>query len=95
MIEMSPNLLAKWGKSQGLVAKYLQGLVVEQATEGWEFQRIDTFTMTEQAGCGCASFLARAFLGQPSERTFTVYVATFRMPLAQVPSVAKADAPPT
>ena len=69
MIQVPPNISvkAKDNKS-GVAAAYLQGVVNQQAAEGWEFQRVDTIGIEEQPGC---------FNGGKAQ-VFQYYVITFR-----------------
>ncbi|EFN9760301.1 DUF4177 domain-containing protein [Escherichia coli] len=69
MIQVPPNVSvkAKDNKSD-VAAEYLQGVVNEQAAEGWEFQRVDTIGIEEPPGC---------FSGG-KEQVSQYYVITFR-----------------
>lgn len=87
MVELSIGVQTKFYQSAGEAARYLEGVVSEQAAAGWEFQRIDKFVAIEQAGCGCAGILMR-LIGMPTEREITKYVATFRMPCTTPPVAA-------
>ena len=61
------NLISK-GEGAA-AAQVLQQVIDREATEGWEFYRVDSFTTTRPPGC--FSF------GQPGE-TASFNVATFR-----------------
>lgn len=92
MIELSITVGAKFYQSAGEAARHLETVVNEQAASGWDFYRIDKFVAVEAAGCGCLGFFLK-LIGMPTEREFTKYVATFRMPVG-TPPVAFV-APPT
>ncbi|MBC8065898.1 MAG: DUF4177 domain-containing protein [Chlorobia bacterium] len=77
MIEIGTGAHTKLFQSTGETAKYLEKIVNEHAALGWEFYRIDKFTATESAGCGCLGFLLSVF-GRATDREIPHYVATFR-----------------
>ncbi|AHK21391.1 MULTISPECIES: hypothetical protein [Yersinia pseudotuberculosis complex] len=69
MVQIPPNISvnAKANKN-GIAAQYLEEVVNSWASEGWEFQRIDTIGIDEKPGC---------FGGNKSTLTH-YYVITFR-----------------
>lgn len=75
MIQIPPTIAIN-GKidERGAAAAYLQHTVNTEAENGWEFQRIDTFSVDVQAGCFGALF------GKKSGVT-SYYVITFRKPV--------------
>lgn len=76
MIQAPPTLVVRRREDNGReAALYLEGIVNEQATQGWEFYRVDTIGVKVKPGC------LGAFSGQ-REATIHYYVVTFRRPLA-------------
>lgn len=73
MTEIAPSISGRFGKTQGEAAKHLQSVVTEQTQGGWEFFRVDEFTIVERGGCGCLSIF-----GFGATETYTLYVVTFR-----------------
>lgn len=72
MIQIPPNISVQAKSHKGNeAAAYLQNVVNNEATEGWEFYRVDSIGVEVQPGC-----LAGLF-GQRSEGT-TYHVITFR-----------------
>lgn len=69
MIQVPPNISvrAKDNKN-GIAAQYLESVVNKWASEGWEFQRVDTIGIEEKPGC---------FAGK-SKGVVNYYVITFR-----------------
>jgi hypothetical protein len=75
MIQLPRNIAVKAKEKRGQEAAiYLQGVADEQAQQGWEFYRIDTFGVVTQPGCLAALFGAK-------ETYINYYVATFRKEL--------------
>lgn len=74
MVQIPPHLVVQ-GKAQAgnEAAAYLQNLTNNQAAAGWEFYRVDSFTVTNRPGC-----LGSLFGG--SGQTLQHYVVTFRKP---------------
>jgi hypothetical protein len=57
------------GKGQGdEAARYLEEITNREASDGWEFQRVDTMTVLEPPGC----------LGGNQPKETAVYIMTFR-----------------
>ena len=72
MIQVPPNIIVKEKDQRGNeAAYYLQSLVNEQATEGWEYYRVDTVGVVTPVGCMAALFGAKETLRE-------YYVVTFR-----------------
>jgi hypothetical protein len=72
MAQLAPTISASSPIEQGNeAAKYLQKVVSENAVNGWEFFRVDSFGVLVPPGC-----LAALFGGKPEYRSY--YVATFR-----------------
>ena len=72
MLQIPPNVVVQRGNYTGEeAAKYLQNITNEQAQLGWEFYRVDTFTVHVQPGCLGLLFGQR-------QTTFDNYVVTFR-----------------
>ncbi|MRT12492.1 DUF4177 domain-containing protein [Enterobacteriaceae bacterium RIT711] len=69
MVQVPPNISvrAKDNKN-GIAAQYLESVVNEWASEGWEFQRIDTIGIEEKPGC----------FGGSNKGVVNYYVITFR-----------------
>ena len=80
MVEMETALFSRrgrggegLGRGSGAAAGYLENIVNDNTTEGWEFYRIDTFVEHQR---GCLAVVTLDMLGKVEEHT--VYVATFR-----------------
>ena len=72
MVQVPPRILVKGSTQQGTeAASYLQSVVNEHATEGWEFFRVDPIGVQTQPGC------LASLLGQQAAEV-TYYVVTFR-----------------
>lgn len=69
MVQVPSNISVRVKDNKdGIAAQYLEDVVNEWATQGWEFQRVDTIGIEERPGC---------FGG--GKVTFTqYYVITFR-----------------
>lgn len=76
MIQFAPSVLVRAGQSNNAAADYLHQVVATHATDGWEYQRCESFSIVEAPGCGCFSMFSGA---QPRE--VSVYVAVFRRPI--------------
>jgi hypothetical protein len=70
MVQIPPSITVKRAFGNE-AAVYLQTIVNEQASQGWEFMRVDTIGIHVPAGC-----LASLFGGQST--TLQYYVVTFR-----------------
>lgn len=70
MVPLAPVIVAKKKDMNEAAAKYLQDKVNQQAAEGWEFVRVDSFTAEEAQGC----------LSFGKAERVTHYVASFRKP---------------
>ena len=72
MVQAPKNLhLKNVPSSSGVAEGYLQAVVDQYATDGWEFYRVDDMTVATSPGC------LGALTGQ--KETYTVYnVITFR-----------------
>lgn len=74
MVQVPPTIVVKESEYRGQeAAYYLQSIVNELATEGWEFYRVDTIGVVTKPGC------LGALLGQ-KETLREYYVVTFRRP---------------
>lgn len=74
MVQVPPNIsVAMKGRKGNEAAGYLQAVVNEHASDGWEFQRVDAIGVQVKPGC-----LAGLF-GQKEEQEH-YYVITFRKP---------------
>lgn len=72
MVQVPPVINVKAKNHQGGEgAAYLEEVVNQQASDGWEFYRVDTIGVRTEPGCLAALF------GQKSE-TLAYYVITFR-----------------
>ena len=72
MVQLPRDMLTQKSRfSRTEAADYLQKIVNEHASKGWEFQRVDTFTTHVEPGC-----LGRILGGKRT--IYTDYVATFR-----------------
>ena len=75
MVQIPPNVLVRGNVTQGTeAASYLEGVVNQHASEGWEFFRVDPIGVQTQPGC-----LAGLLGHQATEITY--YVITFRKPV--------------
>jgi len=70
MLQIPPSITVKHAFGNE-AAIYLQSIVNEQASQGWEFIRVDTIGINVPAGC-----LAGLFGGQSTTQQY--YVVTFR-----------------
>jgi len=77
MVEIPANVSAKFGKGGNQIGPYLEKLANDFASGGWEFYRLDFFTVYENAGCGCLG-LFLTLLGQVTTHEIRIYVVTFR-----------------
>lgn len=73
MVQVPPNVQVKTGHGQGAAATYLQGVVDQHASQGWEFYSIETIGVVESPGCGCLA----ALFGIRTQVT-QMYVVVFR-----------------
>ena len=78
MVQIPPNIGASARSMLGrapdpseMAAAYLQGVVNEQAKDGWEFMRVDTIGVRTEPGC-----LAGLFGAKTTDENY--YVVTFR-----------------
>lgn len=51
MVQAAPHIIAQKKNIQTAAADYLQELVNQYASQGWEFFRVDEFSTEEAAGC--------------------------------------------
>ena len=51
MVQVPPNVIATQKRTGNEAADYLQAIVNQEASEGWEFQRIDTLGVAVPQGC--------------------------------------------
>ncbi|MCE8028826.1 DUF4177 domain-containing protein [Halomonas daqingensis] len=73
MVQVPPNVsVSARGRKGNEAADYLQEVVNEHATEGWEFQRVDSIGIHVQPGCFS--------LGTKAQQEL-YYVITFRKPV--------------
>jgi hypothetical protein len=74
MVEVAPRLAFDKGeKTKGRLAAYLEEIVNQHASQGWEFYRVDSMSKTIHPGCLGALFGERS-------RAIMYYVVTFRRP---------------
>lgn len=71
MVQVPPTIVLKKNTGQGEAAQYLQSVVEQNATGGWEFYRVDQIGVKQAPGC------LGVLLGQ-REYTTTYYVVSFR-----------------
>ena len=75
MVQVPPTISVKSKEYKGSeAATYLDDIVNQMATQGWEFYRVDPIGVQVRPGC-----LAGLFGQRVQERTF--YVITFRAPV--------------
>ncbi|HVT12584.1 MAG TPA: hypothetical protein VHE55_09970 [Fimbriimonadaceae bacterium] len=91
MVEIPQSVAAKFGRGSGTVSTYLETLINDHARQGWEFLRMDSFTIIENAGCGCLGLLFM-LLQMPTAREFQIHVVTFRYG-NPAPTVQVAESP--
>jgi hypothetical protein len=78
MVQVPPNVsVASKGRKGNEAADYLQNVVNELASEGWEFQRVDSIGIHVQPGCFGG-------LGGNGPKQEYYYVITFRKPVSDV-----------
>ena len=76
MVQIPPTLVVQQAQHRGdEAANFLQNIANERALEGWEFHRIDSFTVNVQPGC-----LGALFGGAGAQQTQQHYVVSFRRP---------------
>ena len=74
MVQVPPNIEVKANKHRGNeAAVYLETVVNEYASEGWEFYRIDSIGVSVKAGCFDA-------LKGKKDSMASYYVISFRKP---------------
>lgn len=74
MVQVPPSINVQEKSQVGNeAAVYLEGIVNEQAKEGWEFYRVDSIGVNVQPGC------ISALAGQKAAEA-TYYVVSFRKP---------------
>ena len=73
------DVTGKAGAGVRAAADYLETFVNEQAADGWEFYRLDTFSVTETERSGCYR-ITLGFFGEVRYSHRDIYVATFRRP---------------
>ena len=78
MVQIPPNITVKHALGHE-AAFYLQNVVNRQASQGWEFVRVDTIGVYSPPGC-----LAGLFGGQSTVRQY--YVVTFRRESSRPPA---------
>lgn len=72
MVQVAPNIQIFGKRCQGNEAAiYLEEVVSQHTTDGWEFYRVDTIGVKEKPGCLAALFGRK-------ESTSTFYVISFR-----------------
>lgn len=72
MIQIPPQISVRQKDIKGQeAALYLERIVNEFASQGWEFQRVDEIGVRENPGCLASIFGARS-------TKFIYYVITFR-----------------
>ena len=76
MVQVPPGVITRATGSRGdEAAAYLEGVVRDNATDGWEFFRVDRFEVVEARGCFNVITLGRFGAGESS---YDAYVITFR-----------------
>jgi hypothetical protein len=73
MVQVPPNIEVSKKRRGDAAAAYLEGIVNQQAADGWEFYRTDSFGVEVPSGCLAALFGKRASYSN-------YYVITFRRP---------------
>ena len=74
MVQIPPNIAVRMKAYKGNeAAMYLEEIVNEYASKGWEFYRIDTIDVQLQPGC------FDAFLRGKKSENNVYYVITFRI----------------
>ncbi|MEO1697958.1 MAG: DUF4177 domain-containing protein [Planctomycetota bacterium] len=77
-VPMAPTITAHSKKNDGVeAASYLQSVIAQNAVDGWEFYRVDTFSVQQPSGC------LAVLAGRNAGEHTTYYVATFRRPAAR------------
>ncbi|MDH5301427.1 MAG: DUF4177 domain-containing protein [Gammaproteobacteria bacterium] len=72
MVQIPPNITVEMKTHRGNeAAAYLESVVNEYASDGWEFYRVDSVGVRLQPGCFAA-------LGGKKEENSLYYVITFR-----------------
>lgn len=72
MVQIPPNIAVQMKAHKGNeAAAYLESVVNKYASEGWEFQRVDSIGVQVQPGC------IDALSGKKAENS-SYYVITFR-----------------
>jgi hypothetical protein len=80
MIQLPPNIQINASSETGSeAADYLQRIVNDHASRGWEFFRVDSIGVSSQPGCveGLLYKATAGILGK-KEEFFNYYVVTFR-----------------
>lgn len=74
MIQAPPTIaVTKESNSSSVAADYLESVVNKNATDGWEFYRVDLIGVSEEPGC-------LAGLGGQKATNQQYFVVTFRKP---------------
>ena len=73
MVQVPPNIEVSKKQKGRAAAAYLETIVNEQAQDGWEFYRTDSFGVDVPTSCLAALFGAKS-------TTTHDYVVTFRSP---------------
>ena len=79
MVQIPPEITVnvKNVDKNSAAAMYLEGVVNENASVGWEFYRIDSFSVSEAPGC----FSTVNSKGAKAGSSVTYYVISFRKPV--------------
>jgi hypothetical protein len=80
MEQLPPNIQIDAARETGTeAAQYLQRIVNEKSSDGWEFFRVDTISVTSKPGCldGLLHTFTAGILGK-KEQIANYYVVTFR-----------------
>lgn len=71
MVQVPPSIVIKKESGEGEAAQYLQAVVNQYASQGWEFYRVDEIGVKVRPGC------LAMLLGQREENKL-YYVVSFR-----------------
>jgi hypothetical protein len=75
MVQIPPGIeIKKSDRKHEIAAEYLETVVNAQASQGWEFYRVDSVGVSINLGC-----LGMFFFGRKQEEN-VYYVITFRKP---------------
>ena len=75
MVQVPPKIVVRRDTGQGEAATYMQTVVDQNATQGWEFYRVDQIGVQQSPGC------LGLLLGQ-RQVTTVYYIVSFRRQLS-------------